>query len=271
MPAETYEAEGFEVPVETWGSAGDTLVFLPGLGCAPAEYRRGLETAARDFRIVVPDLSFRNRPRLPTSIDEYLAVVTSLTDRVAPGAPWAGHSFGGLLALIHPGPAVACAPSVPARIAFPRTVGRAVRLQLREYLGFEGRAAVPYALRTTRDYVTRAVLRPRGLFSITSALNVEPDRRPPRCERAVVYLSTEDALYRRREYEAYLRNGDRSRMVVRHVEEGHDWPITHGERLAERFDEALDLLGAEDADQNGPICRSANDTVSRRNDSSSSS
>ena len=242
MPAETYEAEGFEVPVETWGSAGDTLVFLPGLGCAPGEYRRGLEVAARDFRIVVPDFSFRTRPRLPTSIGEYFRVVSSLSDQLAPDAPWAGHSFGGLLALMHPGAAIACAPSVPARIAFPRTLGRAVQLQLREYVGLEGSSAPLYALRAARDYVGRAVSRPRALFSITAELNDHPDRHPTRCDRAVVYLSRGDALYRRSEYDAYFRNRDRCRLLLCDVEEGHDWPITHGERLAERLREAIDFL-----------------------------
>ncbi len=244
VPAETYEAEGFEVPVETWGSGEDTLVFLPGLGCAPEEYRRGLTEAARDRRIVVPDLSFRLRGRttLPTSIDEYLRVVDAVCQQIAPRAPRAGHSFGGFLALLHPGPAIACAPSVPARIAFPRTLGRAVMMQLREYVGLEGRVAVPYALRTTRDYLVRAVLGPRALFSITGDLKDNPETRPARAESAVVYLCRKDGLYRRHEYDAYFGSPGHAAFEFREVEEGHDWPITHADRLAERIDSALEAL-----------------------------
>lgn len=240
-----YEAEGFEVRVETWGTAGDTLVFLPGLGCAPAEYRRGLELAARDYRLVVPDFSFRAGSPLPTSIDDYMRVVSSLCDRLAPGAPWAGHSFGGLLSLLQPGPAIACAPSVPARNALPRTFGRAVLLQLRHILGLEGRTTVPYAFRTSRDYVARAILRPRALFSITTALRDDPGDRPVRAQCAVVYLSRADALYPQREYDEYFGPRAHDGLVFREVAEGHDWPATHAARLAERIRTAMETLHGE--------------------------
>ncbi|MFV1986813.1 MAG: alpha/beta fold hydrolase [Gemmatimonadota bacterium] len=242
MPAETYEAEGLEVPVETWGSGTDTLVFLPGLGCAPQEYARGLALAARKRRIVVLDLSFRGRADLPTSIEQYLRVVNGVCEQVAPGAPRAGHSFGGLLALLHPGPAIACAPSVPARVALPHTFGRAVVLQLREYVGLEGRAAVPYALRTTRDYIVKAVRSPRALFSITSALNDDPGTRPARAEAAVVYLCRRDEMYRRREYDGYFGPSSTAAYEFLEVDEGHDWPATHADRFAERIDAALESL-----------------------------
>jgi len=237
-----YEAEGFEVPVETWGTAGDTLVFLPGLGCAPAEYRRGLSLTARRHRIVVPDLSFRTGSALPTSIEQYLRVVSEICDQVAPAAPWAGHSFGGLLALLHPGAAIACAPSVPARNALPLTFGRAVRLQLREYVGLQGRTAVPYALRMARDYVSRALLRPKALFSITTALRDDPGARPVRARAGVVYLCRNDDLYRRHEYDAYFGPRAHPKLVIREVTEGHDWPVTHADRFAERITTAMDTL-----------------------------
>ena len=243
MPAETYEAEGLEVPVETWGSGTDTLVFLPGLGCAPQEYARGLGLAARNRRIVALDLSFRGRTDLPTSIEQYVRVVNEVCQQAAPGAPRAGHSFGGLLALLHPGPAIACAPSVPARVALPRTFARAVALQLREYAGLEGRAAVPFALRTSRDYVVRALRRPRALFSITSALNDDPGTRPARAKAAVVYLCRKDEMYRRLEYDGYFGSSYAAAYEFREVDEGHDWPVTHADRFAERIDTALEALG----------------------------
>jgi hypothetical protein len=242
VSVETYEAEGFEVTVETRGTAGDTLVFLPGLGCAPIEYRRGLDLFARDNRVVVPDLSFRAASSLPTSIDQYLRVVSDVCARAAPGAPWAGHSFGGLLALLQPGPAIACAPSVPARTAFHRSLGRAVRLQLREYAGLEGRAGVPYAFRTMRDYVTRAVLGPKAIFSIMAALREDPGGRPVRAGSGVVYLCRKDEMYLQREYAAYFGERTHQGLQFHEVAEGHDWPVTHAERLAERLRSAMAML-----------------------------
>ena len=236
------EDRGLEVPVETWGSAGSTLVFLPGLGCPPGEYRQGIELAARRHRIVMLDLSFRTAHRLPRTVSDYYELVSGVTGAIAPGAPWCGHSFGALLALMRPGPAIAFAPSVPARIAFPRTVGRAARQQVREYLGFEGPAARRYAARILRDYALTAVRRPRSLFSITNDLRAEPSDYPFRSTNAVVYLSRNDDLYRQREYDEYFATAQRSPRV-REVPEGHDWPITHPRLLGERIPRAMEILG----------------------------
>jgi len=241
---QTYEAAGLEAPVETWGSGGPTLVFLPGLGVDPREYGRGFELLAGEFQVIVPNLSFRGGRTLPRSINGYLSFVTALADDVAPDAIWAGHSFGALLAMLGSSPAIACAPSVPAEVALPRMFARAIRMQVREYLGFEGRTAIAYAARTMIEYVSTAALRPRSLFSITGALNSPPHERSPRCPNAVVYLSKRDELYRREEYSAYFGAALTSRFQLVEVTEGHDWPITHPERMAERIREAVSILGS---------------------------
>ncbi len=239
---QTYEARGLEVPVETWGSAGGTLVFLPGLGCPPAEYRPGIALAARTHRVVMLDLSFRSGHRLPRTVVDYYDLVADVCRQAAPGAAWCGHSFGAMLALMRPGPAIAFAPSVPARIAFIRTVGRAVKQQTREYLGFEGAAARTFAARILRDYLVTAIRRPRSLFPITNNLRATPATYPLRSSDAVVYLSHRDDLYRTQEYEAYFA-GAESRLDIRRVPEGHDWPITHPGVFAERVHEAMVALG----------------------------
>jgi len=217
-------------------------VFLPGLGVDPREYRGGFNLLADDFRIVVPNLSFRGARALPQSIEDYLAFVTGLAEDLAPDAIWAGHSFGALLALLGPAPAIACAPSVPAEVALPRMFARAIRLQLREYLGFAGRAAIAYAARTTIEYLSTAALRPRSLFSITGALNAAPRERSPRCPDAVVYLSKRDELYRPEEYDAYFGAALSCRLQLIEVMDGHDWPITRPARVAERVHEAVSSL-----------------------------
>jgi len=201
----------------------------------PREYRRGFERLASALTIIVPNLSFRRARALPHSIDGYLDFVTALADDLAPDAMWAGHSFGAMLAMLGKAPAIACAPSVPARVALPRMFGRAIRMQAREYLGFEGRSAIGYAARTMVEYVSTAAIRPRSLFPITAALNAAADTRPPRCPDAVVYLSKRDELYRRGEYEAYFETTGASGFLVVEVEDGHDWPITRPERVAARI------------------------------------
>jgi len=235
---ETYEAEGLEVPVETWGSTGETLVFLPGLGAPPREYRPGLEEISARYRVIVPDLSYRRRRPLPRSIDEYLKIVSAVCDPLAGGAPWAGHSFGGLLALLRPAPAIACAPSVPADIPLPATVWRAAKMQVREYLGLEGRAARTYAARILADYLLTTATRPRSLFPVTRSLRTDPRVWPVRSPRSIVFLCDKDDLYRDSEYDDYFV-GDVPGLELRRVREGHDWPITHPRLLADRMHEAM--------------------------------
>lgn len=230
-----YEARGFEVPVETWGSAADTLVFLPGLGCHPRYYRPGLERLSDRFRILVPDLSFPTHSRLPAGPAAYLALVEDLARDLAPDAVWSGHSFGALLALLRPGPAIACAPSIPAEIPLWRTVSRAAWLQFREYAGLEGRRGPGYAGRIMLDYVSTAVGRPRSLFPAVRSLKRPPAELPIRTGRAVVYLCARDEMYRASEYERYFGIHGREGVTIEELEDGHDWPILRPARFAERM------------------------------------
>ena len=230
------------MPVETWGSAGETLVFLPGLGCAPRDYRPGLEALSAELRIVVPDLSFRGLTPLPHVIDEYLTVVGAIASEMAPGAPWSGHSFGALLAMLHSGDAIALAPSIPADVSFPRTFGRALWKQTRQCVGFDGAGAIRFGWRIAADYVATAAIRPRSLFPILGDLKRTPADLPPRSRRTIVYLCRRDELYRQREYELWLETAERSLDVVE-VPEGHDWPVTHPDAFAERILESVRTLG----------------------------
>jgi len=232
---ERYEARGFEVPVETWGSSKKTLVFVPGLGCHPRYYGRGLERLSRDFRIVVPDLSFATHTRLPAEPSEYLALLGDIADDLAPDAVWCGHSFGALVALLRPGAAIACAPSVPVELPLWRTVARAVWLQAREYLGLEGRIGVTYAGRIMVDYVSTAVTRPGALFPAVRALKRPSGELPLESRHAVVYLCARDEMYRTAEYDRYFTACGHAGVTIEELPDGHDWPITRPERFAERM------------------------------------
>lgn len=242
MRVQRYEARGFEVPVETRGSAADTLVFLPGLGCHPRYYRPGLERLSDRFRTVVPDLSFSTHGRLPADPAGYLAVVEELGRDLAPGAVWSGHSFGALLALLRPGPAIACAPSVPAGIPLWRTVFRAARLQLREYIGLEGRRGPGYASRIMLDYLSTAVGRPRALFPAVRSLERPVDELPIRTGRAVVYLCARDEMYRSSEYDRYFEIHGHEGVTIERLGDGHDWPILKPARFAERMTRAWERV-----------------------------
>lgn len=241
MRTQRYEFQGLKVPVETWGCSSETLVFLPGLGCHPKHYRRGFERLAGRVRIVSPDLSFRTHERLPTGPDEYYELVRALAGELAPGAVWAGHSFGALVALRHYGPAIACAPSVPAEVGLPRMFGRAVRQQVREYLGFEGWHGATYALSVMVDYVGTSLRRPRTIFPSIAALNAPASTFEVRSREAVVYLCEKDELYRPREYRAYFGEGS-ARVRLKMIDDCHDWPITNPRGLEERITAALDEL-----------------------------
>lgn len=244
MHVQRYEARGLEVPVETWGSAADTLVFLPGLGCHPRYYRAGFERLARRFRVVVPDLSFPTHSSLPEEPERYLELLGRVLDDIAPDAVWAGHSFGALVALLRPGPAIACAPSVPVEVPFARTFARAVWLQIREYVGLEGPIGVRYAGRIMVDYVSAALLRPRSLFPAVRSLKRPATDLPLRARRAVVYLCARDEMYRASEYGCYFERCGHGGVTVLEVEDGHDWPITRPGRFAERIESAWERLAA---------------------------
>jgi pimeloyl-ACP methyl ester carboxylesterase len=225
--SEACRFDGLSVPVEIWGGDGRPLVFLPGLGAHPAYYHDGLRRLARHFTVFVPDLSFRTHTALPESVAGYQAVAESLADRYAPGAPWAGHSFGGLIALLGSRVAIALSPMVPLTVSWPANVGRAVLLQLFEYLGLEGRRGPGWAWGIMCDYLRTSVRHPRCLFpAVSETLHCFGDLFRPSAPLAHVLLARFDWLYFRREYDAFLAGIPRERIVVRRVRRGHDWPVT---------------------------------------------
>lgn len=218
--------------MEIWGSGPDALVFLPGLGVHPSYYRAGIERLAAWARVVLPDLSFRTHDLLFRSVGTYVTFAEALAERYAPDAPRAGHSFGGLVALMGSRPAIACAPSVPVRIRWPTVIGRALRLQLGEYAGGEGWPGVRFAARILWDYLIAAIRRPSMLFpTVSETLRGVTPRLRPACPRAHIILSREDSLYRDSEYRVYLELFERSRITVSTVDAGHDWPVTRPELL----------------------------------------
>ena len=204
---ETYEARGLEVPVETWGSTGGTLVFLPGLGCPPERvptrhpsWPRGRTGSSRPGPLLSQRLG-----RLPRTVHGLLrSRLRGLPARPSPPeAPWCGHSFGALLALMRPGPAIALrAHPCPRgdRVRPNRGTRGRETTDEREYLGREGPAG-PHGTRpgSFRDYADRRRCegparssRSRTTFG-PSPFGVSASVRPM---RAVVYLSRRDELYR---------------------------------------------------------------------------
>ncbi len=236
------------MPVETRGAAERTLVFLPGLGVHPRYYRRGLDRLARSLTVMVPDLSFRSHRRLPATVEDYLDAVSTLEPRVPADAVWSGHSFGGLLAMLRPGPAIACAPSIPSRTPFPTVVARAAWLQLREYTGREGPHGMAYAGRILLDYLRAAILRPRSLFPVVAALHRSPEGFPVVATPCRVFLCERDEMYSRREYAGWLDRQRGAGIEVEYVRDGHDWPITRPRRFEERMTRAFEELTDVTAD-----------------------
>ena len=219
--------DGFTVPVEVWGAGKPPLVFLPGMGVHPQYYAEGLGRLAAHYTVFVPDLSFRTHETLPDRIHRYLDLTEAFGRQFAPEAPRVGHSFGGFLALLGTRPAVALSPTVPIRAGWTAKLGRALHLQLREYVGLEGRRGVSWAWNILKDYARTATRRPHCLFpAISETLRSVAGRFSPVAPSAHVVLAMYDSLYRDREYEAYLASASSPGIVVRHVRRGHDWPVT---------------------------------------------
>jgi len=241
---EYFVFDGIQVPVEIHEGPDRPLLYLPGFGVHPRNYRAGVRRLAQHFTVFMPDLSFRTHRDLPESVATYRQFAEDFALRYAPDAPRTGHSFGGLLALLGDRPAVALAPMIPILAGWPRKVGRAALLQAREYVGLEGARGVGWAFHIFGEYVRTAALRPRCLFSaVSETLGRIPDEFLPTAPRSVVVLARKDRLYLQREYDAYLSRADPERVETRYVSRGHDWPITHP-ALVER-----ELLAALDGSQ----------------------
>lgn len=240
---DSFRFDGLRVPVEIRGE-GSPLVFLPGLGVHPRYYGDGIARLSDHFTVFVPDLSFRTHADLPAQIERYRALAEDLSDHYAPTAFRAGHSFGGFLALLGSVPAIALSPLIPLAVGWSSKVGRAVRLQAREYFGLEGRRGAGWAWSILRDYVGTAVRRPASLFpAVSETLHCLADRFRPTAPMAHVVLAEYDRLYYVRESESFLAGTARSRLVVKRVRRGHGWPVTHPDLLELEVTEAVRASG----------------------------
>jgi pimeloyl-ACP methyl ester carboxylesterase len=228
---ESFRFDGLQVPVEIHGR-GEPVIFLPGLGVHPGYYRDGMTRLGQHFTVFVPDLSFRTHADLPAQVDRYREFAEVLAERHAPQAFRAGHSYGGFLALLGSVPAIALSPLIPLRVGLGRKFGRAVRLQLREYLGFEGRRGAGWAWNILRDYLGTAVLHPTSLFpTVSETLHCIAHSFRPTAPRAHIILAEYDRLYLPAETETFVARSKKSAVVVRRVPRGHGWPVTHPELL----------------------------------------
>lgn len=224
---EHFRFDGLRVPVEIHGK-GEPFIFLPGLGVHPRYYGEGLARLGRHFTVFVPDLSFRTHSELPAGVDTYREVAEAFAERYAPQAFRAGHSYGGFLALLGSGPAIALSPLIPLTVGWASKVGRAVRLQLREYLGLEGRRGAGWAWSIMRDYAGAALRRPASLFpTVSETLHCLAHSFRPTAPKAHIVLADFDQLYLPGEYERFLAHSGPNELVVRRVPRGHGWPVTH--------------------------------------------
>ncbi len=222
-----FRFDGMRIPVEIRGQASP-LVFLPGLGVHPAYYSDGLDRLARHFSVFAPDLSFRTHAALPEQVERYRQLAEDLAQRYAPGAARVGHSFGGFLALLGSVPAIALSPLIPLAGGWRQKVGRAVRLQLREYLGLEGHRGARWAWNIFRDYLRAAARSPACLFpTVSETLHCIAHSFRPTAPTAHVIVAEFDRLYLPGATEIFLRGLRRERLVVKRLACGHGWPVTH--------------------------------------------
>lgn len=241
---ESFSFDGLRVPVEIHEGPDRPLLYLPGYGVHPRNYRAGMRLLARHFTVIMPDLSFRTHATLPDEVAAYRAFVTRFAACYAPEAPRTGHSFGGLLALLGDQPAIALAPMIPICAGWPRKIGRAALLQAREYVGLEGLRGIGWAFHIFGEYVRTAAVRPRCLFpAVSETLGGIPAELLPTAPRSVLVLARRDRLYLQREYDAYLAQAGDSAIETRYVSRGHDWPVTHPALVAS---EVVAALGVND-------------------------
>lgn len=224
---ERVQVDDMNIPVEFRGRSSEPLLFLPGMGVHPRHYAPGLDRLARHFTVVTPDLSFGSNRSLPLDYAGYLACVDAVAERFAPGAPRAGHSLGGLLALQGDTPAVALSPLLPLPLGWVGQVWRAVRLQLREIAGIEGARGVRWALAILAEYVGMALTAPEKLFPALACTHMEfGDAFRPSAPSIRLVLGRFDQLYRRSEYGRFVEDAGLDASSVRWLPHGHDWPVT---------------------------------------------
>jgi hypothetical protein len=239
---DSFAFDGLHVPVEIHEGPDRPLLYLPGYGVHPRNYRAGMLLLARHFTVFMPDLSFRTHTDLPEEVRAYREFVSRFAARYAPEAPRTGHSFGGLLALLGNRPAVALAPMIPIAAGWPRKIGRAALLQAREYVGLEGRRGIGWAFHIFGEYVRTAAVRPRSLFpAVSETLGGISTELLPTAPRSVLVLARRDRLYLQREYDLYLLRSAGSQIETRYVSRGHDWPITHPSLVERELTAALGI------------------------------
>lgn len=240
LHSETFRHGGLEFPVEIRGRASEAILFLPGMGVHPRHYADGLDRLARHFTVVCPDLSFNSNRLLPQELDGYLHAVEAVADRYAPEALRTGHSLGGLIAMLGNRPAVGLSPMIPLPLSWAGQVWRAVRLQLREYAGIEGRRGVRWALSMMTTYVGMALTAPRKLFpAVSCAHRSFGESFRPRAPRAQMVLGRFDELYRESEYRDFAEASGIPGAAIRWLDRGHDWPATHPQLLESELMQAM--------------------------------
>lgn len=234
--------DGLDIPVEIRGDHPRSLLFLPGMGVHPRHYAAGLDRLGSHLRVVTPNLSFGTHRSLPVDLDGYLECVDAIAAELAPGAPRAGHSLGGLLALLGDRTAVALSPLIPLPVTWVGQVWRAVRLQLREYAGIEGARGVRWAVAMLANYAVMALTAPSKLFpalGMTHGASMKEFK--PEAPDATLVLGRFDHLYRAEEYEAYAAATGLGPDALRWLPLGHDWPVTRPDLMETEVLAALGL------------------------------
>jgi len=241
LRSESFRHGRLKFPVHIRGGASDALLFLPGMGVHPRHYADGLDRLARRFTVVCPDLSFGSNRVLPEDLEGYLRCVEGVAHRFAPTAPRAGHSLGGLLAMLGDQHAIGLSPMIPLPLTWFGQIWRAVRLQLREFAGVEGRRGARWALAMFANYVGMAATAPTKLFPAVSCAHRtfdEPFR--PRASGVQLILGHFDELYRRSEYRQFAAISGVPEAAIKWLPRGHDWPATHPELLEREILAALE-------------------------------
>ena len=242
LHSETFRHDKLEFQVQIRGRASETLLFLPGMGVHPRHYAEGLDRLARRFTVVSPDLSFGSNRILPEDLDGYLACIDGVAEKFAPHAPCAGHSLGGLLAMLGSRRAIGLSPMIPLPLTWLGQVWRATRLQVREFAGAEGRRGVSWALAMLTNYVSMVFTAPGKLFPAVSCAHREFDEPfRPRAPGVRLVLGHFDELYRQSEYRNYVAASGLPDHSIKWLPRGHDWPATHPKLLEREILAAIDI------------------------------
>jgi pimeloyl-ACP methyl ester carboxylesterase len=241
LHSETFRHDKLEFQVEIRGRASEALLFLPGMGVHPRHYSEGLDRLARRFTVVAPDLSFGSNRILPEDIEGYLTCIDDVARKFAPDAPRAGHSLGGMLAMLGDRRAIGLSPMIPVPLTWFGQVWRATRLQVREFAGAEGRRGVSWAWAMLTNYVSMVLTAPVKLFPTVSCAHRDFDEVfRPRAPGVRLVLGHFDQLYTQSEYQNFAEASGLTPESIKWLPRGHDWPATHPELLEREVLAAID-------------------------------